>query len=133
MLVEEKSVNEGVGLVTWTDIPLDVKESLLDHLRVWCDNMEVYFDYGNMHLGLWVPQDEGQDELLDWGDLTDMGLVFALGYVCLMRESYIPVGITGVSVGIWVGRNESYYDPENINSWIQVLRRFGFQVEGLTK
>ena len=59
MLVNEKVVNQGVGLVPWAEIPLDVKESLLDHLRVWCDNMEAYFDYDNMHLGLWVPMDEG--------------------------------------------------------------------------
>lgn len=129
---EEKSINE-VGLVTWTDIPQEIKDALLDHLRVWCDNVEVYFDYDNMHLGLWVPQDEDQDELLSWKDLYDMGLVFALSYVCLMRESYIPVGVSGISVGIHIGRSEAYYDPENINSWIQVLRRFGFQVEGLTK
>ena len=51
----------------------------------------------------------------------------------LFLTKNIPVGVTGVSAGIWVGRNEDYYAPENINSWIQVLRRFGFQVEGLTK
>lgn len=130
---EEKQVNETVGLVPWESIPQDLKEALLQHLIVWTDNQEIYFNYDKMEEGLWVPQDEGQDELLDWGDLHDMGLVFALGYDCLLKNAYLPVTITGVCHGIWVGGDDVRYSPETVNHWIQVLRTYGYQVEGLTK
>lgn len=130
---EEKQVNDFCGIVLWAEVPQELKEALWQHLVVWTDNPEVYFDYENMGQGLWVPQDEDQDALLDWGDLAEMGLVFALGHACLIKNAYIPVGVAGDSVGLWIGESEGYYSPENINSWIQVLRRFGFQVEGLTK
>ncbi|MFP9166770.1 hypothetical protein ACLI1Y_15485, partial [Enterococcus faecalis] len=86
-------------------------------------------------IGLIVQVEDGLEEIVGWKELDEMGLVFALNYKLFMPNKHrIVVNYkTSESPGFQV--NEHYgwsYSPEEVNDGIQKLRRFGYQIPGLT-
>lgn len=124
----------------WRTLPANLYNEAINALKIWCENNEISFAFkGEIEeapcIGLIVQVEEGLEEIVGWKELDEMGLVFALNYKLFMPNKHrIVVNYkTGESPGFQV--NERYgwsYSPEEVNDGIQKLRRFGYQIPGLT-
>lgn len=124
----------------WRTLPANLYNEAINALKIWCENNEISFAFkGEIEeapcIGLIVQVEDGLEEIVSWKELDEMGLVFALNYKLFMPNKHrIVVNYkTGESPGFQV--NEHYgwsYSPEEVNDGIQKLRRFGYQIPGLT-
>lgn len=124
----------------WRTLPANLYNEAINALKIWCENNEISFAFkGEIEeapcIGLIVQVEDGLEEIVGWKELDEMGLVFALNYKLFMPNKHrIVVNYkTGESPGFQV--NEHYgwsYSPEEVNDGIQKLRRFGYQIPGLT-
>lgn len=124
----------------WRTLPASLYNEAINYLKIWCENNEISFAFkGEIEeapcIGLIVQVEDGLEEIVGWKELDEMGLVFALNYKLFMSNKHrIVVSYkTSESPGFQV--NERYgwsYSPEEVNDGIQKLRRFGYQIPGLT-
>ncbi|ASM62915.1 hypothetical protein HOR86_gp055 [Escherichia phage OSYSP] len=124
----------------WRTLPANLYNEAINALKIWCENNEISFAFkGEIEeapcIGLIVQVEDGLEEIVGWKELDEMGLVFALNYKLFMPNKHrIVVNYkTNESPGFQV--NERYgwsYSPEEVNDGIQKLRRFGYQIPGLT-
>ncbi|QPI14957.1 exonuclease [Salmonella phage GEC_vB_N5] len=124
----------------WRTLPANLYNEAINALKIWCENNEISLAFkGEIEeapcIGLIVQVEDGLEEIVGWKELDEMGLVFALNYKLFMPNKHrIVVNYkTGESPGFQV--NERYgwsYSPEEVNDGIQKLRRFGYQIPGLT-
>ncbi|UPW39056.1 exonuclease [Escherichia phage vB_EcoS_ESCO40] len=124
----------------WRTLPDNLYNEAINALKIWCENNEISFAFrGEVEespcIGLIVQVEDGFEEIVGWKELDEMGLVFALNYKLFMPNKHrIVVNYkTNESPGFQV--NEHYgwsYSPEEVNDGIQKLRRFGYQIPGLT-
>ncbi|VUF55477.1 Phage exonuclease (ACLAME 70) [Escherichia phage T5_ev219] len=124
----------------WRTLPANLYNEAINDLKIWCENNEISFAFkGEIEeapcIGLIVQVEDGLEEIVGWKELDEMGLVFALNYKLFMPNKHrIVVNYkTSESPGFQV--NEHYgwsYSPEEVNDGIQKLRRFGYQIPGLT-
>ncbi|BBJ33879.1 hypothetical protein E0157_105 [Escherichia phage SP15] len=124
----------------WRTLPANLYNEAINALKIWCENNEISFAFkGEVEeapcIGLIVQVEDGLEEIVGWKELDEMGLVFALNYKLFMPNKHrIVVNYkTNESPGFQV--NERYgwsYSPEEVNDGIQKLRRFGYQIPGLT-
>ena len=124
----------------WRTLPANLYNEAINALKIWCENNEISFAFkGETEeapcIGLIVQVEDGLEEIVGWKELDEMGLVFALNYKLFMPNKHrIVINYkTNESPGFQV--NEYYgwsYSPEEVNDGIQKLRRFGYQIPGLT-
>lgn len=124
----------------WRTLPANLYNEAINALKIWCENNEISFAFrGEIEeapcMGLVVQLENGVEEIVGWKELDEMGLVFALNYKLFMpiKHRLVVNYKTSESPGFQV--NEQYgwsYSPEEVNEGIQKLRRFGYQIPGLT-
>ena len=124
----------------WRTLPANLYNEAINALKIWCENNEISFAFkGEIEeapcMGLVVQLENGVEEIIGWKELDEMGLVFALNYKLFMpiKHRLVVNYKTSESPGFQV--NERYgwsYSPEEVNEGIQKLRRFGYQIPGLT-
>ena len=131
---QEKIVND-FAMVPWEFVPDDLIDEIENNLRIWCDNVEVYLDRKDVGLGLNVPMQEDQEEVIPWHELNSVGLVGAINYLMLLeRNCQIALDwVQGKSPGILVCQIPMQWAPEHKNDVIARLSKYGYQIEGLTK
>lgn len=132
MFKQEFEINP-VQMIPWEFVPCDLIDEIENKLRIWCDNVEVYFDRDHMELGLNVPIEGDQEEVLSWHEIQDLGLVGALNIVLLnSRHSQISIDwVTGRSPGVLVSQVKPEILPQYIDSTFMKLERFGYEIEEL--
>lgn len=124
----------------WRTLPASLYNEAINSLKIWCENNEISFAFKDdideaSCIGLIVQVEDGLEEIVGWKELDEMGLVFALNYKLFMpaKHRLVVNYKTSESPGFQV--NERYgwsYSPEEVNEGIQKLRRFGYQIPGLT-
>lgn len=123
---QELQVNP-VYVLGWHDVPEMFARELTELIQKFTDNPEVFFEPETLHLGAVLPIDDERDVFLSWKELQDNGLMFAFNWalkergICILREQ-----------GVYLSRDPVPILPQEVDAWIQVLRRHGYQVEGLT-
>lgn len=127
-----KDINP-IQMVAWEYVPDDLIDEIENKLRIWCDNVEIYFDRDQMHLGLNVPIEEGTTEILSWYEMQDLGLNGAINLVVLYpRHSQISLDwVTGRSPGLLVSQIKPEVSPEYRNTVHQRLELYGYQIPEL--
>lgn len=123
---QELQVNP-IYILGWNDVPETFARELTELIQKFTDNPEVFFEQETLHLGAVLPIDENTDVFLSWKEMEDNGLMFAFNWtlkdrgICILREQ-----------GIYLSRDPFQIHPQEVDAWTQVLRRFGYSVEGLT-
>lgn len=126
MFTNEKQINP-IYVVGWKDAPVDFLQELQILLRTFTDNPEVVCEREMISQGVIFPLEENIDEVITWKELEHYGLLFAINYTLRERGIYV-LGKHGVHLS----REASEFEPQEVDAWTQVLRRFGYKVEGLT-
>lgn len=124
----------------WRTLPEGLLDEAINSLKIWSENPQIEFAFlrGEPEapcVGVLVDITGGVEEIVDWRELEGFGLAFALNYKIFMPANHRLVidYKTGVSGGFQVNEHEGWsYSPEEVNAGIQQLRRWGFQIPGLT-
>lgn len=124
----------------WRTLPNNLYNEAINSLKVWCENNDISFAFKDdieetSCMGLAVQLEDGVEEIIGWKELDEMGLVFALNYKLFMpiKHRIVVNYRTNESPGFQVNERHGWsYSPEEVNEGIQKLRRFGYQIPGLT-
>ncbi|EJT0117261.1 hypothetical protein NVX19_003512 [Salmonella enterica] len=124
----------------WRSLPNGLMSETINRLKIWCENNDMFLAFkGPLEeapcIGLCVALEDGVEEIVNWKELDEMGLVFALNHTLFMPANYrlIVNYREGEAPAFQVNEREGWkYSPEEVNAGIQKLRRFGYQIPGLT-
>ncbi|QIN99460.1 hypothetical protein HWD22_gp061 [Salmonella phage bombadil] len=124
----------------WRSLPNGIYNETINLLKIWCENNDIFLSFkGPLEeapcIGVSVDLGEGVEEIVDWKELDEMGLVFALNHKLFMPANHrlIVNYRTGEAPAFQVNEREGWsYSPEEVNEGIQKLRRFGYMIPGLT-
>lgn len=115
-------------IVGWEEIPEVFLDEITKMSQEFTGNPEVFADRELMERGLVLPLSEEIDEVVSWGELDGFGILFAINYQLKDRGIKI-LGTKGVSLS----RDPVEYSPQEVDQGIKDLRRWDYQIEGLTK
>ncbi|EJB4242392.1 hypothetical protein MT068_001483 [Salmonella enterica] len=124
----------------WHSLPDNLYEEALNSLKIWCENNDIFFAFTRPEdeascIGVGVLLEDGVEEIVSWKELDEMGLVFALNYKLFMPAGHrlIVNYRNGEAPAFQVNEREGWnYLPEDVDAGIQKLRKWGYQIPGLT-